>query len=92
MFPMRLGWENKTERRRIVDKRKVKLLIGCGVFMAMCATTIVINVIRKKRKPRAIIYERHEPFSIIVSQETWDESMMPKGKRSPKGVLYIPEK
>lgn len=36
-------------------------------------------------------YESNQQFGIIVDEFHWDESRMPKGKRSPKGVLYKPE-
>jgi hypothetical protein len=57
------------------------------VFMAI----ITLNVTRH-RDERAKNYQPNKVFSVTVSEDKWDESTMPKGKRSPKGVLYNPEK
>lgn len=52
---------------------------------------IAINLIRHKEE-QAMRYESNHKFSVVVSEDKWDESTMPKGRRSPKGVLYNPEK
>jgi hypothetical protein len=53
---------------------------------------IIIFNLKRHKEDRARNYQRNKVFSVVVSEETWDESMMPRGRRSPKGVLYNPEK
>jgi hypothetical protein len=52
---------------------------------------IVINLVRHKDE-QSRSYKPNKVFSVTVSEDKWDESTMPKGRRSPKGVLYNPEK
>ena len=69
-------------------KNVLKIAILLGILFI---TTIAVNVIRRKEL-RSEKYRPNKVFSVTVSEEKWDESMMPKGRRSPKGVLYNPEK
>jgi hypothetical protein len=52
---------------------------------------IIFNIIRHKESKEES-YRANKVFSVVVSEDRWDESTMPKGRRSPKGVLYNPEK
>lgn len=52
---------------------------------------IVLNLVRHKDEQMKN-YQPNKVFSVTVSEDKWDETTMPKGKRSPKGVLYNPEK
>jgi hypothetical protein len=74
-----------------VDKKTFNILVALIVLFIMCSVTIVMNVIRNKKNKIKAGYESNKTFSVKVSESTWDESMMPAGRRSPKGVLYKPE-
>lgn len=71
---------------------KTKNVLKMAILLSVLVlTTIIVNVTRHKEL-RPETYQPNKVFSITVSEEKWDESMMPKGRRSPKGVLYNPEK
>lgn len=71
---------------------KTKNVLKMAILLSVLVlTTIIVNVTRHKEL-RHETYQPNKVFSITVSEEKWDESMMPKGRRSPKGVLYNPEK
>lgn len=75
-----------------MDKKTFNFLLVLAFLFAVCSTIIIFNLFYRKKEQRATSYQPNKVFSMQVSEETWDESMMPKGKRSPKGVLYNPEK
>ena len=75
-----------------MDKKTFNFLFVLAFLFAVCSTIIVFNLFYRKKKQPVASYQPNKVFSMQVSEETWDESMMPKGKRSPKGVLYTPEK
>jgi hypothetical protein len=64
--------------------------IGVLFLASICATSIIYHIASKEKQTQGS-YEPYRAFSMKVSEEHWDESMMPAGKRSPKGVLYKPE-
>ena len=89
------GCAIKTRKEALVDKKTFTLLVGLAITLVVCGTIIALNLLHRSKTyvtSSNLPYEPNKVFSITVSEETWDESMMPKGKRSPKGVLYNPEK
>lgn len=79
----------KTPKREFGTYKQVMLALAITLF-----ATIVILLNLKfphVEKQTRVEYQPNEIFSIVVSETTWDESQMPKGRRSPKGVLYKPE-
>ena len=92
MHPISLGCAIKTRKEDTMDKKTYNFLLVLAFLFAVCSTIIIFNLFYRDKKQYTTSYKPNKVFSMTVSEETWDESMMPKGKRSPKGVLYNPEK
>jgi hypothetical protein len=75
----------------MTNKEKIFIKACILLIVLLTLSSIVCNILFKEVS-RTATYEPYKPFSITVSEDKWDESMMPKGKRSPSGVLYNPEK
>jgi hypothetical protein len=86
------GWNIKIERRRqMTNKERIFIKVCLLILVLLTLSSIVCNILFKEVS-RTSTYEPYKTFGIKVSEEKWDESTMPKGRRSPKGVLYNPEK
>jgi hypothetical protein len=74
-----------------MNSRELNLIkIGLLILALICTASILFNIVAKENSKPA----KHEPFkkfSVTISEDKWDESTMPKGRRSPSGVLYTPE-
>ncbi len=75
----------------MTNKEKIFIKACILLIVMLTLSSIVCNILFKEVSHSAT-YEPYKPFSITVSEDKWDESMMPKGKRNSKGVLYNPEK
>lgn len=75
-----------------MNSRELRLIkIALLILAFICTASILYNIITKK-EPSTASFEPNKKFSMTISEDTWDESTMPKGRRSPSGVLYNPEK
>ena len=74
-----------------MDDKTTKVLKVFALSTLSILAIIVLNIVRHKDE-KMKKYQPNKVFSVTVSEDKWDESTMPKGKRSPKGVLYNPEK
>ena len=68
------------------------LIKACVLILILLSLSSIVWNIISKDVTQSEYYTPRKTFSMVVSEDKWDESMMPKGKRSPKGVLYNPEK
>lgn len=77
-------------------KKRYVLEVVIIIFVIILLVTVQCYyhlMVTAVNEPQSIVkYERYQPFAIVVSEEHWDESQMPKGRRSPSGVLYKPER
>jgi hypothetical protein len=89
---MLLEHKTQTERREKVNNKEKIFIKACILFLVLLTLSSIVCNILFKEVAQSANNEPYKPFSVTVSEEKWDESMMPKGKRSPKGVLYNPEK
>lgn len=74
-----------------MNSRELRFIkIALLILALICTASILYNL--TKEDPHTTNFETIKKFSMTISEDKWDESMMPKGRRSPKGVLYNPEK
>lgn len=74
-----------------MDDKATKVLKVFVLSTISFLAIIIFNIVRHKDE-QIKSYQPNKVFSVTVSEDKWDESTMPKGRRSPKGVLYNPEK
>lgn len=74
-----------------MNNKELNLIkIGLLILALLCTISILFNIVAKENSNPAK-YEPFKKFSVTISEDKWDESTMPKGRRSPSGVLYTPE-